>query len=292
MRTNEIRVKAAKDRDRKTSIMSPGESKSVRKYGSPAVNRALDILEFMSTHPHPYGATELSRCLNIPKNTVFRILRSLVEREYAVQDPVTSEYLLSTRVFTLGMSLYTRFELRQRARPHLEWLCRETEQTCQIQIAQGDRVLVLDTVSPQVQFYFRVVPGGLLFYHPNAFGKVLLAFMSEEDIKQIIPPKMQGLTPNTIILRSELIKQLKQTRRTGLAYDNEEYTSGIFCIGAPVLDAEGKISAGLGITGLVSWFDRTRTAVFEQDVLECARRVSKDIGYTGSFFVEKIKKYS
>ena len=31
------------------------------KYGSPAVSRAIDILEFMSTHPRPYGVTELSR---------------------------------------------------------------------------------------------------------------------------------------------------------------------------------------------------------------------------------------
>jgi IclR family acetate operon transcriptional repressor len=260
-----------------------------RKYGSPAVNRALDILEFMSTHPRPYGATELSRCLGIPKNTVFRILRSLAERDYAAQDPTTGEFTLSTRVFTLGMSLYTRFELRQRARPHLEWLCQETDETCQIQVPQGDKVLVLDTVSPAVQFYLRVVPGGLLYYHPNAFGKVLLAFMDDGAVRHILPSKMQGLTKNTITFRSQLMKQLEETRRTGLAYDNEEYTSGIFCIGSPVFDAEGKTVAGLGITALLSWFDRTRISFFEQDVLECARRVSKDIGYTGGFFSDKLK---
>lgn len=271
--------------ERKAAASQPGQ----RKYGSPAVDRALDILEFMSTHPRPYGATELSRCLEIPKNTVFRILRSLADREYAVQDAATGEYQLSTRVFTLGMSLYTRFELRQRARPHLEWLCRETEETCQIQVPHGDKVLVLDTISPEVQFYLRVVPGGLLYYHPNAFGKILLAFMPDEAVRKILPPKMPGLTPRTIILRSELLPQLQEARRTGLAYDNEEYTSGIFCIGAPVFDAEGKIAAGLGITALMSWFDRARTTVFERLVLECAYRVSKDIGYTGNFFSDKIK---
>jgi hypothetical protein len=68
-------------------------------YSAPAVDRALDILEFMAKHPRPYGTTELARCLKIPVNSVFRVL---------------------------GMSLYTRFELRQRPRPHLEWMCRET----------------------------------------------------------------------------------------------------------------------------------------------------------------------
>jgi IclR family transcriptional regulator, KDG regulon repressor len=269
----------------------PGGAKNgQRKYRSPAVDRALEILEFMSTHPRPYGATELSRRLDIPKNTVFRILCSLAEKEYAAQDPLTGKFTLSTRVFTLGMSLYTRFELRQRARSHLEWLCRETEATCQIHVPHGKKVLVLDTISPEVQFYLRVVPGGLQLYHADAFGKVILAFMSKEAVREILPARMQQLTKNTITSRSELMKKLEVTQRTGLAYDNEEYTSGIYCIGAPVFDAEAKIVAGVGITALLSWFDRRRTSVFEQNVLECARRISKDIGYTGGFFSDKIRK--
>jgi IclR family KDG regulon transcriptional repressor len=253
------------------------------------VDRALEILEFMSVNPRPYGATELSRCLKIPKNTVFRILRSLAEKEYAIQDQVSGEFQLSTRVFTLGMSLYTRFELRQRSRVHLERLCRETAETCQIQVPHGDQVLVLDTVSPEVQFYLRVVPGGLLHYHPNAFGKAIVAFMPEDEVRQILPAKMPATTPKTIVMRSELMKQCETIRRTGLAYDDEEYTSGIFCIGAPVFGPEGKIAAGLGITALKSWFDLTRISIYEQEVLECAFRVSKDIGYTGSYFADKIQ---
>ncbi len=263
-------------------------NKNNREYSAPAVDRALDILEFLAKHPQPYGTTELARCLKIPVNSVFRILKRLTEREYTIQDPVSGGYQLSTRVFTLGMSLYTRFELRQRARPHLEWLCRETLETCQLEVPHGDRMLVLDTVSPEVAFYLRVVPGSRSFYHCNAFGKVVLAFMSEEEVKQILPPRLTGLTPHTMVLRSDVLRELEEVRRTGLAYDNEEYITGICCIGAPVFDVEGKIVAGLGITGLLSTFDQNRKASFEQLVLQCAWRVSKDIGYSGDFFQDKI----
>ena len=260
----------------------------VRTYSAPAVDRTLDILEFMAVHPRPYGATELSRCLNIPINSVFRILKRLTDREYTVQDPFSDGYQLSTKVFSLGMSLYTRFELRQRARPHLEWLCRETEETCQLQIPHGDMVLVLDTVSPEVSYYIRVVPGGLVYYHPNAYGKAMLAFLSEEEIKKIVPPRLPSLTPNTIVLRTELVKQLEEVKRTGLGYDNEEYNEGIRCIGAPVFDVEGRVVAGLGVSGLVSTFRNNRQATFEQLVLECAHRVSKDVGYSGDYFADKL----
>jgi DNA-binding IclR family transcriptional regulator len=265
-----------------------GEKKN-REYSAPAVDRALDILEFMAKHPRPYGTTELARCLKLPVNSVFRILKRLTEREYTVQDPISSGYQLSTRVFSLGMSLYTRFELRQRARPHMEWLCRETEETCQIQVPHGEQMLVIDTVSPEVQFYLRVVPGSLVYYHPNAYGKAVLAFMGEDEVKQVVPSRLVSLTPNTIVLRTELLQQLERTRQTGLAYDNEEYTSGILCIGAPVFDVQGKVVAGLGVTCLLSTIDAANKAAFELLVLECAWRVSKDIGYSGDFFVGKVR---
>jgi DNA-binding IclR family transcriptional regulator len=254
------------------------------------VDRTLDILEYMAAHPRPFGATELSRSLNIPINSVFRILKRLTDREYTVQDPFSDGYQLSTKVFSLGMSLYVRFELRQRARPHLEWLCRETEETCQLQVPQGEKVLVLDTVSPEVPYYIRVVPGGIVHYHPNAYGKAILAFETEEKVKRLIPQRLPGLTPHTIVLRTELMKQLEDVRRTGLAYDNEEYNEGIRCIGSPVFDVEGKVVAGLGVTGLVSTFRHHRQAAFEQLVLECAYRVSKDMGYSGAFFTDKLSR--
>ncbi len=263
-------------------------SRTARQYSAPAVDRTLDILEFMARHPRPYGATELSRCLKVPVNSIFRILKRLTEREYTVQDPVSGGYQLSTRVFSLGMSLYTRFELRQRARPHLEWLCRETSETCQLQIPHREKMLVLDTISPEVEFYLRVVPGSLVYYHPNAYGKATLAFMDEEAVKDLLPARLPGLTPSTIVLRTELFNQFEQIRRTGIAYDNEEYTSGIFCIGAPVFDVENKVVAGLGITAILSTFDKSLQPTFEQLVLQCAWRVSKDIGYSGDFFKDKV----
>ncbi len=263
-----------------------GGGGAAREYSVPAVDRALDILEYMAAHPRPYGATELSRCLHIPLNSVFRILKRLTEREYAVQDPGSGGYQLSTRMFSLGMTLSTRFDLRQQARPHLEWLCRETEQTCQLQVPRGARLLILDTLSPEVPYYIRVVPGGQVYYHPNAYGKAVLAFMEEGTLRKILPARLPRLTPHTIVLRSQLMRQLAQVRRTGLAYDNEEYNEGIRCIGAPVFDVQGSVVAGLGVTGLVSAFRTGREEAFERLVLECASRVSKAVGYTGRFFQE------
>jgi IclR family KDG regulon transcriptional repressor len=264
------------------------KEKKEREYSAPAVDRALDILEFMAVHHRPFGATEIARELNIPTNSVFRILKRLTERKYTTQDPVSGGYQLSNRMFTLGMSLYTRFELRQRARSHMEWLCRETEETCQLQIPQGERMLVVDSYNPEKEFYLRVVPGSLVYCHPNAYAKAVLAFMEEEEVKKLIPQRMIGLTPKTIIDRDKFMEHLKGIRETGLSYDDEEYTSGIFCIGAPVFDFEGKPVAGIGTTCLLSTLNDKKKTEIERRVLECAYHVSIDIGYVGDFFKDKV----
>ncbi len=259
-----------------------------RNYAAPAVDRALDILEFMAEHHRPFGATEIARELDIPTNSVFRILKRLTERNYTNQDPVSGGYQLSNRIFTLGMSLYTRFELRQRAHSHMQALCRETEETCQLQVPQGERMLVMDTFNPEKEYYLRVVPGSLVYYHANAYGKAVLAFLDVEEINSILPQRMIGLTPNTIIDRNKLIDHLQGVRDTGLAYDDEEYTSGIYCIGAPVFDFEEKPVAGLGTTCLMSTLTDKKRAEIEHRVLECAYNVSIDIGYLGDFFKDKV----
>jgi DNA-binding IclR family transcriptional regulator len=268
--------------------LDPAESKKEpREYSAPAVDRTLDILEFMAKHPKPYGATELSRELKVPVNSIFRILKRLTEREYTTQDAATGGYQLSTRVFSLGMSLYTRYELRHRARPHLEWLCRETQETCQISIPRDEKLLVLDTISPEVEFYLRVVPGSLVYYHPSAFGKAILAFQDEAEVMKILPARLPGLTPKTIQLRAELLKSFETIRKTGLAYDDEEYTTGILCIGSPVFDVSERAVAGLGITGLLGTYGSGKKPIFERLVIECAARVSRDIGYTGHYYDDK-----
>ena len=133
-----------------------------------------------------------------------------------------------------------------------------------------------------MEFYLRVVPGSLVYYHPNAYGKAALAFMDEEAVNNLLPARLPALTPRTIVLRTELLSQLAEVRRTGIAYDNEEYTSGIMCIGSPVFGVENQVVAGLGITVILSTFNETLRPTFEQMVLQCAWRVSRTSATRGT----------
>jgi DNA-binding IclR family transcriptional regulator len=146
-------------------------------------------------------------------------------------------------------------------------------------------MLVLDSVAPGTDFYLRVTPGSLLCAHANAFGKAVLAFLPAERVQDILTAGMPALTEHTHTSPNALVRELAATRHSGLSYDREEYSKGIYCVGAPVFDVQGAIVAGLGITGLAS----RRTAAMDRRlrslVLDCAATVSADMGYTGGQFV-------
>jgi DNA-binding IclR family transcriptional regulator len=259
-------------------------------YSVPAVDRMLDIIEFLSSNRNPSGITELSKALKINTNSIFRIMKRLVERGYVEIESSSGKYQLSTKFFTIGMSLYTRFELRQRARKHLEWLSRESGDTAQIHIPDGDQMLVLDSVVPNASYFLQVIPGSRVYYHNNAFGKVILAFMDEKAIRKMLPKNLPSLTKNTITDLNVLLSQMQNVKKTGIAFDVEEYINGIFCIGAPVLDIEEKAVAGIGITALTSRYHNADNKKIIRAVLETARRVSAEAGYEGDYFKKLLSK--
>jgi len=263
--------------------VTSGKTSPSNKYAVPAVEQMLDIVEHLAQNHRAYGITELARTLGISTNGVFRILRCLAQRGYAETDP-GGGYRLGTRFFTLGMRLQSRFDLRRRARPHLERLCEQSGETVQIYGLQEDHALVLDCVTPSASSFIQVLPGSRMAVHANAFSKAALAFLPEDEARRRLPRKLAALTPNTITDKEKLFKELAQIRATGLGYDHEEYMLGIYCIGAPVFDVNGVPAAGVGLTGLVSVSHPEKQSTLEQAVLKCAEDISRDIGYEGALF--------
>ncbi|MCX6901051.1 MAG: IclR family transcriptional regulator [Verrucomicrobia bacterium] len=258
---------------------------AANKYAVPAVEQMLDIVEHLAQNHRGYGITELARKLGISTNGVFRILKCLAERGYVEADP-TGGYRLGTKFFTLGMQLHARFDLRRRARLHLDRLCEQSGETVQLYTLQEDHALVLDCVTPAASSFIQVLPGSRMEIHASAFSKAVLAFLPEDEARRRLPRKLAALTPHTVTDKERLFEEIARIRATGLGYDREGYMLGIFCIGAPVFDVNGEPVAGLGVTGLVSVSHPKKQFVLEQAILACAESISRDIGYEGGRFAE------
>lgn len=259
-----------------TTKRPPGQSR----YAVPAVEQMLDIVEHLAGNDRNFGITELARGLGISTNGVFRILKCLTDRGYTEEDPAGG-YRLGTKFFSLGMKLYSRFDLRRRARPHLERLCEVSGQTVQLYALQEQHALVVDCVTPVASSFIQVMPGSRMEMHASAFSLAILAFQPEAEVRRRLPRTLAALTAHTITDRRKLFAELARIRTAGLAYDREGYMLGIYCIGAPVFDQRGEAVAGAGVTGLVSVSQPAKQAELAHRVLQCAEDLSRDIGYEG-----------
>ncbi len=255
------------------------------RYAVPAVDAMLDLVEHLAELDRPCGVTELSRALGMSTNLAFRVMRRLVDRGYAEVDG-GGAYQLGVGLFRLGMRLRNRFELRRRAHPHLERLADRTGETSQLQVLDGRRMLVIEAVSPPADFFLQVMPGSRLHLYCNAFAKAVLAFLPATEVDRLLPARLARLTERTLTSKRALKAELATVRRDGLAYDREEYSDGIFCLGAPVFDVAGQPVGGLGITGLSSRFGAGRQLPAAKLVLAAAAAVSRDLGYAGDRFAK------
>ncbi|HBG76138.1 MAG TPA: hypothetical protein DDW86_04185 [Clostridiales bacterium] len=77
-----------------------------------SVTKALYILEELIVDPEGLGLIDLSNRVSMNKTTVYRILTSLMERDFVEQDNITGKYKLGMKILSLAHTFYDRLDLR------------------------------------------------------------------------------------------------------------------------------------------------------------------------------------
>jgi DNA-binding IclR family transcriptional regulator len=112
---------------------------SAEKSSASSLVRGLKVLEcFGQQKHHRYTLSELARQLNMPKSSIYRVLKTLSQMDYLRYEEHSKHYYLGVRVLSLGFALLEGMELREIARPYMEKLSRECNKT--INLAVLDRV--------------------------------------------------------------------------------------------------------------------------------------------------------
>lgn len=79
--------------------------------------------------------------------------------------------------------------------------------------------------------------------HCTANAKALLATLPHDQVESLLPAELERFTPNTITNRDQLLAEIEQVRRDGVAYDGEGVHGGISAVGAIVLSESGPAAA-------------------------------------------------
>jgi IclR family KDG regulon transcriptional repressor len=174
--------------------------------------------------------------------------------------------------------------LRKRALPYLEELYVSTNETISLYILQGnDRICVERLESAQtVRIVARI--GRRLPLYAGSAGKVLLAFIPKDHMREILPAmKMTPLTPNTITDRNQLESELVIIRKQGYAVSHGEWIADASGIAAPIFDQFNEPVGAISISGPTQRFNFRAIEQFTSPLIHAAVAISRDMGYRGPF---------
>lgn len=216
---------------------------------TPALDRALALLEFISAHPEGVTQTDIRKGLGFTGNLVFRLTKALVVHGYVEREEPGPRFILSRKLLSLAQPKREERSLVQLAREAMRWLRDATEESAHIGVRSGLECIVLDRVVGPNPFKCYVEAGAHGPLHAGAPGKVLLAFLPPKELEATLRQMpLVALTPHTITSRTAFAKHLAEVRQKGYAMDLGETVEGHHCLGAPIFDADGRPLASIWIT--------------------------------------------
>jgi IclR family transcriptional regulator, acetate operon repressor len=242
-----------------------------------SVDRALDLLEALAEADRPVGVSELATATSLPFGTAHRLLRSLVARGYARQDP--------DRRYTPGAGLLRLGSVAQRslgrgARPYLARLVELSGETANLAVRDGDQVVYLaQAPSPHALRMFAEA-GRHAHAHCTAVGKVLLADLSTDERDGVIARAgLPRRTDSTITRPEVLVRELERVRSGGFALDNGEEDSGVRCVAVPVGEP-GAVIAALSVSGPTERMDQVDLTRLVPRMRAIAEELAREVGAT------------
>ena len=218
-----------------------------------AVDRSLDILEYLYNANQEVPVTQISKDLGVYKSTVYRTLVTLQNRGYVKQNPDTDRYSLGLNVYVLSMKMKPEAELVEIVTPYLKRLNQRFQETVNLSTMRIDPngvygcVIVASESSP-LSLNANTNLGDMNECYCSGVGKSLLAFTDNVDISIYEKYPMVPYTKYTITDIDTLQKELLEVRRNKYAVDNEEREIGLYCVGAPIL-LNGQAIASISLSG-------------------------------------------
>jgi len=245
-----------------------------------ALDKALNILELMTTLEGDVDLATLARKTKMPKSTLLRLLNTLKKHHFVHQDSQTRRFSLSWALIYMGRAAQRSFSLISRIHPFLEKLHEATGETANLAIREGYCAVYVDQVISTN--LVRAIPpiGTPLGLYCTATGKMLLSCLTDKELEEFLgKTELVEKTAKTITDRNTLTEEVDKIRRQGYALDNEETEYGGRCIAAPVYNNEGRIVAAVSVVGPTNRIKMDAIGRIADTVREITAEASRALGY-------------
>lgn len=235
--------------------------------GIQVIARAASILRVLKGTQSGMSLGRISERVGLPRSTVQRIASALSEEGLVIADTNGGGLRLGPELSSLAGS--AQYNIVEHCRLLLNELTQKTGETTDLAVMRGIGMVFLDQV-PGTHRLTTVSKVGEVFpLTTTANGKACLAKLPEDEAIQLISNEWvrNGIKKGI----AEFLGELAEIRRSGLAYDVDEHSSGVSAIGFAFTDWGGELHA-ISVPVPSSRFEEQRLMI-ENALLETAANI-------------------
>lgn len=217
-----------------------------------SVDKALEILEAFSELKGGIKLSRLSEQLNMNRSGVYRLLQVFKQRGYVEQRSKNGTYHLGLSAYMVGQKIVSNMELTRIARPIMERLVREANETVYLALRCEQDLLLFDSVEALHPVSVKSLKGRRYPLAQCAAGRVLL----REDA-------LQGAA-----------------RRHGFSSDVHQLGEGVASLAVPLFNDEGEAVGSLCFVGPEYRLsdDKVRESLLKP-LIDAGQTISAQLGY-------------
>ena len=216
-----------------------------------STEKPLLILKRLGDPPYGLSLSELSECIGIGKSGTYKVLQTMKEHHFVVQDDFTKKYYLGPPLLRLG-NVYSKCAgIEDIIKPVLVKLSRQIGATAYVSVWEGDRVFGA---------YLDAPPGGV--YSSNDFiGKsiavnagasamLLCAYQDPVYVEKNFDAfTIEKRTPGTLTDKAEVLAEFARIRERGHVIEDETFNPGEVSVAVPLFDKNKRVLASLACAG-------------------------------------------
>lgn len=225
--------------------------------------RATTILNIVAEGRGQLSLTDLSLRSGLPRSSVHRIVQELEREYFVIRQSPSSGYSLGPGVLKFGMN--SHLQLVAGMRPVLTGLARAVNENVELAVFSGREVVVVDQIASIARLQAVTQVGKSFSLHGSCIGKVLLAQLPNDRVREVLPAVLTAHTSRTITDVDAFLSELDVIRRDNIAYDHEERDVGISAVATCVRNSAG-VNHAVAIVAPTERFDG-RSKLFVERLL-------------------------
>ena len=242
--------------------------------GTQTLDRGLDVLLALAEEPLALDA--LAQRVGLTRSTAYRLVSLLVARGFVKNSP-REGYSLGFELIRLGDCAQRGARLTATARPHLERLASETEDTVHLGVLDGAEVLYVDKIPGRRRVEIMTSVGERNPVRSTGLGKALMLDLEEVHWAAAYDANVPArFSP---IDRKVWFERMRGYASEGSALDLEENEDRIRCVAAPIRDVSGKIVAAISLSSAAQYMNESRMAELRAQVVDTANAISTELGW-------------